>query len=40
VIPLAIVLEIAGSRQCHFHYKGVPGTATLEKALDQTPHKP
>ena len=40
VMPLAIVLDIAGSKQCQYQYEGVPGTATLEKALDRTPHKP
>jgi len=39
VTPLAIVLDIAGSKECTYQYEGVPGTATLEKALDLTPHK-
>src|SRR4029453_6335798 len=34
-MPLAIVLDIAGSKQCQYQYDGVPGTATLEKALDR-----
>jgi hypothetical protein len=38
-MPLAIVLDIAGSNQCQYQYDGVPGTATLEKGLDRTPHK-
>jgi hypothetical protein len=39
VMPLAIVLDAVGSKQCRYQYEGVPGTATLEKALDRTPHK-
>ena len=39
VMPLAIVLDAVGSKQCQWQYEGVPGTATLEKALDRTPHK-
>jgi hypothetical protein len=39
VMPLALVLDIAGSKECTYQYEGVPGTATLEKALDLTPHK-
>jgi len=38
-MPLAIVLDAVGSKQCQWQYEGVPGTATLEKALDRTPHK-
>jgi hypothetical protein len=38
-MPLAIVLDIAGSKQCQWQYEGVQGTATREKALDRTPHK-
>jgi hypothetical protein len=37
-MPLAIVRDIAGSKQCQYQYEGVPGTATLERALDRTPH--
>jgi hypothetical protein len=39
VMPLAIVLDAVGSKQCQWQYESVPGTATLEKALDRTPHK-
>lgn len=39
VMPLALVLDIVGSKQCQYQYEGVPGTATLQKALDLTPHK-
>ena len=39
VMPLAIVLDAVGSKQCQYQYEGVPGTVTLEKALDLTPHK-
>jgi hypothetical protein len=41
VMPLALVLDIVGSKQCQYQYEGGPGpgTATLEKALDLTPHK-
>jgi hypothetical protein len=39
VMPLAIVLDIAGSKQCQYQYESVPGTATLEKAVDRTPHE-
>jgi hypothetical protein len=38
-MPLAIVLDAVGSTQCQWQYEGVPGTATLEKARDRTPHK-
>jgi len=34
-MPLAIALDAVGSKQ----HEGVPGTATLERALDLTPHK-
>lgn len=39
VMPLALVLDMVGSKQCQYQYEGLPGTATLEKALDLTPHK-
>lgn len=39
VMPLAIVLDAVGSSQCTYQYESVPGTATLEKARDLTPHK-
>jgi hypothetical protein len=39
VMPLAIVLDAVGSKQCQWQYESVPGTATLEKALDRAPHK-
>lgn len=39
VMPLAIALDAVGSKQCTYQCEGVPGTATLEKALDLTPHK-
>lgn len=39
VMPLAIVLDAVGSKQCAYKYEGVPNTATLEKALDLTPQK-
>ena len=39
VMPLAIALDAVGSKQCTYQSEGVPGTATLEKALDLTPHK-
>jgi hypothetical protein len=39
VMPLAIVLDTVGSKQCQWQCGGVPGTATLEKALDRTPHQ-
>jgi len=38
-MPLAIALDIAGSKERTYQYAGVPGTATLEKALDLTRHK-
>jgi hypothetical protein len=38
-MPLAIALDAVGSKQCTYQCGGVPGTATLEKALDLTPHK-
>ena len=38
VMPLAIALDAVGSK-CTYQCEGVPGTATLEKALDLTPHK-
>jgi hypothetical protein len=39
VMRLAIALVAVGSKQCTYQCEGVPGTATLEKALDLTPHK-
>ena len=39
VMPLGIALDAVGSKQCTYQCEGVPGTATLEKALDLTPHK-
>ena len=39
VMPLAIVLDAVGRKECQWQYESVPGTATLEKALDRTPHK-
>ena len=39
VMPLAIALDAVGSKQCTYQCEGVPGTATLEKALDLTPHR-
>lgn len=39
VMPLAIVLDAVGRKECQWQYESVPGTATLEEALDRTPHK-
>ena len=39
VMPLSIALDAVGSKHCTYQYEGVPGAATLEKALDLTPHK-
>jgi hypothetical protein len=38
-MPLAIALDAVGSKQRTYQCEGMPGTATLEKALDLAPHK-